>query len=149
MKPMEQHWRIRPMLQRCHKVAQELEDQDLEAAEWNKHAHFVWCGGRTSLMLADVDVFWFTRSSCNKMGVSIDGGTPNSSISIGFSHINHPVIGVPPWPWKPADVFPVVQIFQWNGETWTGSSGLRVGWRRRTLRFAGGLLDRNLAKYLP
>ena len=28
-------------------------------------------------------------------------GTPKSSILIGFSTINHPAIGVPPWLWKP------------------------------------------------
>ena len=39
------------------------------------------------------------------MGVSIKGGTPKSSTLMGFSHINHPAIGAPPfmetptWPW--------------------------------------------------
>jgi len=38
----------------------------------------------------------------SNLGVSINGGTPKSSIWIGFSLIiNHPAIGVPPWLWKP------------------------------------------------
>ena len=33
--------------------------------------------------------------------VSINGATHKSSILDGFSLINHPFIGIPPWPWKP------------------------------------------------
>ena len=40
---------------------------------------------------------------CICMEVSINGGTPSHHPfrTMGFSIINHPAIGVPPWLWKP------------------------------------------------
>ena len=35
------------------------------------------------------------------MVVSINGGTPKSSIKRGFYIISHPAIGVPQWLWTP------------------------------------------------
>ena len=35
--------------------------------------------------------------SSHYMGVSISGGTPKSSILMGYSLINHPAIGIPPF----------------------------------------------------
>ena len=39
----------------------------------------------------------FPNFSGTYMRVSINGGTPKSSTLIGFSLINHPAIGVPPF----------------------------------------------------
>ena len=39
------------------------------------------------------------------------GGTSKSSILIGFSIINHPAIGVPPWQWKPPYVLTACLAF--------------------------------------
>ena len=47
------------------------------------------------------------------MGVSINGGTPqSSSILIGSSLVNHPAIGVPAWPWKPG--YPHIYPIHWS-----------------------------------
>jgi hypothetical protein len=48
---------------------------------------------------------------CTEMEVSWNGGTPKSSILIGFSIINHPAIGVPPWQWKPPYVLTACLAF--------------------------------------
>ena len=37
------------------------------------------------------------RQMAVDMGVSTDGGTPKSSILLGFSFINYPAMGFPPW----------------------------------------------------
>ena len=46
-----------------------------------------------------------------KLGVSWNRGTPKSSIWMGFSLINHPAIGVPPWLWNPPNPFIHYQTF--------------------------------------
>ena len=57
----------------------------------------------------------------SNLGVSINGGTPNSSILKGFSLINHPAIGVPPWLWNAQNLWcahggvPMAILFFWRG----------------------------------
>ena len=49
-------------------------------------------------------VTWYQGPLESYLVVSINGGTPRSSILIGFSLVNHPAIGVPPWLWNPPHV---------------------------------------------
>ena len=69
------------------------------------------------------------------MRVSINGGTRSSSILIGFSHINHPAIGVPPFMetiiwgiyWSIASFraglnLPCSDLCGWAGMTWIDGS---------------------------
>ena len=84
------------------------------------------------------------------MGVSSNGATPKSSIKkmgLIFPHIiNHPAIGVPPWPWKPP-----YGSSDWDIEAWIHINGanclsLRLWWLFRNL-FTLGLGLRNGTNY--
>ena len=44
--------------------------------------------------------FFFGKMNQGDMGVSLNGGTPKSSIFIGISIINHPFWGFSPYVWK-------------------------------------------------
>ena len=53
------------------------------------------------------------------MVVSWNRGTPKSSILIGFSLINQPFLGVPPWLWKPLYIYIYVNIHCWWVTIWS------------------------------
>ena len=55
-----------------------------------------------------------TNSMLFQMGVSLNGGTPKSSILIGFSLINHPFWGSPIF--GNTQIYPLRDIYHWTAD---------------------------------
>ena len=63
--------------------------------QFRKVASSIFAFGRAMLNFGGVTSPWFADGYFVHLGVSENGGTPKSSILIGFSIINHPFWGTP------------------------------------------------------